>query len=175
MPAIVCNCDLVGLMALQMGGRFAGGGGVHSMLFIAKVVAVRGKMHAQFRVRCSDCGGRFARGSVLPRLLSSWFSRLLPELFSGFCQDVAKNVAKVIAVRKEYACTVQFGVALGVRVGWSLCAGQRVVLIVFKVVAKRIWIEDTPGRPLEFPMIINIYIYMNANIYIYIYIYIYCQ
>ena len=49
---------------------------------------------------------------------------------------------------------VQFGVALGVRVGWSLRAGQRVVLIVIKVVAKRIWIEDTPGRPLEFAMLV---------------------
>ena len=60
---------------------------------------------------------------------------------------VAKNVAKVVAVRKNmYA---QFGVALGVRVGWSLCAGQRVVLIVTKVVAKRIWIEHTPGAHLQ--------------------------
>ena len=50
---------------------------------IAKVVAVRGKMHAQFWVSCSDGGGRFARGSVLPRLLPSWLSRLLPELLSG--------------------------------------------------------------------------------------------
>ena len=65
---------------------------------------------------------------------------------------------------------VQFGVALGVRVGWSLFAGQRVFLIVIKVVAKRIWIEDTPGRPLEFPMIINIYIYECIHIHIYIYI-----
>ena len=34
---------------------------------------------------------------------------------------VAKNVAKVVALRTNmYA---QFGVALGVRVGWSLCTG----------------------------------------------------
>ena len=64
----------------------------------------------------------------------------------------AKNVAKVVAVRKNmYA---RFGVAFGVRVGWSLCAGQRVVLIVIKVGVQRIWIEDTPGRPLEFAMLV---------------------
>ena len=44
-------------------------------------------------------------------------------------------IAKVVAVR-------------------ALCAGQRVVLIVIKVVAKRIWIEDTQGHPWEFAMII---------------------
>ena len=60
---------------------------------IAKVVAVRGKMHAQFWVSCSDCGGRFARGSVLPRLLSSWFSRLLPELFSGLLPRIGFEFA----------------------------------------------------------------------------------
>ena len=69
----------------------------------------------------------------------------------GCCQSVAKNVAKVVAVRNKNM-HAQFGVALGVRAGWSLCAGQRVVLIVTKVVAKRIWIEHTPGRPLEFAM-----------------------
>ena len=114
---------------------------------IAKVVAMRGKMHAQFWVSCSDCGGRFARGSVLPRLLYSWFSRLLSGLLPKRCQECCQGCC-----RQKKHMHAQFGVALGVRVGWSLCAGQRVVLIVTKVVAKRIWIEHTPGRPLEFAM-----------------------
>ena len=57
---------------------------------VPEVVAVRGKMHAQFWVSCSDGGGRFARGSVLPRLLSSrllpgMLPRLLPFRCQGLC------------------------------------------------------------------------------------------